>query len=289
MTEVFSTEVSAAEVSLAEVLMEKALLKSVLAKRIPPPTMPSERTLSKRILTKDMLIKDMLIKEMLVKEILVKKMLVKKMSAKRVQAKTMSAKPDPPETIAVIGIGPGCGATHLALSAASCLAGGRGNKTACVELGVTGAFAALERYFFGSEGRGQEFMISGLTYVKDAASADWVQVINRDYDYVVADMGWDYERIRLDYLRCKRKIVLAALDPWREEEFERFMESAVFESGYREWRYCYTFGRSETVRRMERRYGITLWPVPFRADALRLTSRELEFFYRLLGLESCRR
>lgn len=215
--------------------------------------------------------------------------LIRKMFGRRAPAITRPVGIDSPDTIAVLGVGPGCGTTHLALTAASCLASGRGRKTACVELGAMGAFAALERYFFGSEGRDQEFTISGLTYVKDAASADWVQVINMDYDYVVTDMGWDYERVRLDFLRCKKKIILTVLDPWREEEFERFMESAAFESGYREWRYCYTFGRAEAVRRMERRYGVTLWPVPFRADALRLTHREWEFFYCLLGLESCRR
>lgn len=187
-----------------------------------------------------------------------------------------------PETIGIVGAVPGSGTTHLALSLSYYLSGGMGRRTACVEMSQSHVLAGLERSVYGEEGRGQEFTFCGVTYVKDGAPSDFVRLINRDYEEVIADMGREYERIRMDFLRCHKKMVTASFYPWQEEDFEWFMEGAAFEEGYREWNYCCCFGQPEAIRRAERRYGITVRRIPFQQDFNHLTGQELECFRRIL-------
>lgn len=188
-----------------------------------------------------------------------------------------------PETIGIVGAVPGSGTTHLALSLSYYLSGGMGRRTACVEMSQGRALAGLEQSVYGEEGRGQEFAFCGVTFVKDGAPSDFVKLINRDYEEVIADMGREYERVRLDFLRCQKKMVTVSFCPWQEEDFEWFMEGAAFEEGYREWIYCCCFGQPEAIRRAERRFGITVRKVPFQQDFYHLTGQELECFRRILG------
>ena len=54
------------------------------------------------------------------------------------------------------------------------------------------------------------------------------EYIRQGYEYYIIDGGSEFYRIRREFLRCDRKLILVSLSPWKRKELEYFM-SVIWE------------------------------------------------------------
>ena len=87
-------------------------------------------------------------------------------------------------SIGIIGIGMGCGVTHLTIALANYLQSGMGKKTAVIELSGQNALKDMIQ----EEGNERHELL-GIHYFTDVSIGKIAEVINSRYEAFVRDLG----------------------------------------------------------------------------------------------------
>lgn len=118
--------------------------------------------------------------------------------------------------IGVAGAMTGIGVTHFAITLANYSAAQKRRKTALIELSGNHAIEEIA----GSQ---TPFEKNGVSYYPNLSMKEIPLVLNKGYEVVIFDMGSTFYRIRMEFLRCREKIIIGSLSPWRKQEYYRFI------------------------------------------------------------------
>lgn len=128
--------------------------------------------------------------------------------------------------IGVVGLGPRCGATHIALSLANCLADVRGWEVCLTERSDRDDMSKLPALLReGGEGEGP-VRKNGVTYLTAGFAYGARTAEESLFDAVVFDLGCNVKKAEQTLSGCDIRIAVAGAAPWRAKERESLAEIA---------------------------------------------------------------
>ena len=127
------------------------------------------------------------------------------------------------KSIGIFGVQQGVGVTHLCTALTHYCADCLKSHTALVELSGNHELEELQKQQQGKWGRPDR-----KHYFANAGSDNMPEYIRQGYEYYIIDGGSEFYRIRREFLRCDRKLILVSLSPWKRKELEYFM-SVIWE------------------------------------------------------------
>lgn len=180
-------------------------------------------------------------------------------------------------SIGMIGIGMGCGTTHLAIALANYLQSVLGRKTAVIELsGQHDLKDMLEK-----EGAGKQ-KLAGVRYFTDLKVGNIPEIMNSRYEAFVFDLGPDYTASREEFLRCDRKIIIGSISPWRVSAYERFLKNVIASENYETWEFLVLFANLLDKKKIQKRYGMHMISVPWIENPFYLEKEDLSFLQKII-------
>lgn len=179
-------------------------------------------------------------------------------------------------TIGVAGAAAGMGVTHLVMALANYSVSHRRRKTAVVELSGNHTIEEMA-------GTSDPFDWNRISCYPNFTRNGIADVINRDYEVVIFDMGSSYYRIRTELLRCNRKLILGSLAPWRKMEYIRFaMEVMGDDRSVRNMAFLTQNGMKKDKKDFKKIVGQPVYPVPYLPEPLLTEKSQYEFFDRFI-------
>lgn len=181
-------------------------------------------------------------------------------------------------SIGIFGVQQGVGVTTLSIAMARYCSQRLKDHTALVELSGNHELEELQRQrCSGGRHAAREH------YFANARCESMAEIAGCGCGYQVLDLGSEFYRIRSEFLRCDRKVIVVSLVPWKRKELDYFM-SAV----YREEKmgdgvmFLAQFGKKEDKKDFQKTYGVPVFTFPYLEDALRLTNADVEFLCKLI-------
>ena len=180
-------------------------------------------------------------------------------------------------SIGIIGIGMGCGVTHLTIALANYLQSGMGKKTAVIELSGQNALKDMIQ----EEGNKRHDLL-GIHYFTDVSIGKIAEVINSQYEAFVLDLGGDYAAAREEFLRCDRKIVIGSISPWRITAYERFLKNIIASENYERWEFLVYLPNLVDKKSIQKRYGVNMISVPLIENPFYLKKEDMIFLQKII-------
>ena len=175
--------------------------------------------------------------------------------------------------------------THLCVLTANYLTSARQQRTAVIEWNGHGDLERIERICRSRERiaekkKTEAFKALGVTYYKKGGACTLAGCMDGTFDEIVIDFGEaDRDSLR-EWQRCQVKMVTAGLGEWQLEDAFGMMEQGCRQG--KSWIYLAAFGSDWTRREIERQLGITVYRIPFSADAFRIDSAMMKWFQGIL-------
>ena len=180
-------------------------------------------------------------------------------------------------SIGIVGIGTGCGATHLTIALANYMQSALGKKTAVIELSGQQELKDLIK----KEG-GKKQKLLGVSYYTDGCGTNVPDIMNSTYEAVILDLGADYMAAREEFLRCDRKIVVGSISPWKVIAYERFLNHITATENYEAWEFLVLFANMLDKKTIQKRYGMHLLSIPWIENPFYLKQEDLIFLQRII-------
>lgn len=184
-----------------------------------------------------------------------------------------------PELFGVAGSSSGTGVTFFSILLANYLCGVKNRKTAVLEWNDSGDFERIKKICCQKsvlKPGCNTFKILEVSFIEKAGRKELLECINGEFNAIVIDFGSNFERIREEFLRCGRKILLGSLCEWKVADF---LEIAVAKKGSkRGWEFLNIFGDCEAAYEAEKRLKLHIRQVPMVSDAFSITEEVMAFF-----------
>lgn len=173
------------------------------------------------------------------------------------------------QIIGIIGADSGVGTTFVAVTISAYLADRRGKKTVLLSAG-------------GHQAEEMDIGKGKFRYESYVKLEELPARCNGEEEYYIVELGCDYERARLDFLRCDRKIVVGSWTPWKKPSYGRLMDKIVIEDNYKQWIDCLIlFGDKKDKKEFSKRYNVAVNSIPYIDDPLRIGENEADFIEKL--------
>lgn len=121
---------------------------------------------------------------------------------------------DEQQRIGITGIAPGMGVTSLVVAMAEYCARLR-KSTAVVELSGN---RAVEQII----GTSEPVEYRRIIWYPNTRRDGIADIVKRDYEVIIYDMGSSFYRIRDEWLRCNKRMVIGSLSPWRKKDYVEY-------------------------------------------------------------------
>lgn len=178
-------------------------------------------------------------------------------------------------TIGVVGAGSGVGTTFLSMALADYFAEYKRKGTTLLEAGGQRQLGSLCP-------KEQVFSVGKVCVYPHVQSEEIPQLCNKEQEITILDLGNDYKKVRLDFLRCSRKILIGSMAPWKKSEYFRVMDQIQQEENYKQWlRSVILFGKKEEVRTIMAKYKVVASRMPYMQQPYPSGKEEENFFRRL--------
>lgn len=172
----------------------------------------------------------------------------------------------------------GQGTTHLSIALANYTAKWLGAGTALVEFGERNALAQL-----GMNGNAEGFCIDGVDYYPSTTSSELGYIYNRDYEYIIIDLGTDSRQARKELMRCNGKLVVGSLCPWRKASFYDYINRILQDTGGLDiYTFLALFEDKIEIKRCRRTFKAQVKSIPFIADPFCIGEKEIPFLHSLI-------
>lgn len=128
------------------------------------------------------------------------------------------------------------------------------------------------------------FSLRGVDYYPHVSYRDVPLLLNRDYDYLILDLGSFKEAELSEFLRCDIKFILGSLAPWKAWKYEKSLEQLNYSVNLGEGcNYLVQMGTSYDISRFSKANGIAMREVPFIKNPFRIEKELFLFFEELLA------
>lgn len=106
----------------------------------------------------------------------------------------------------------------MAIAIGSYIWGVLRKKIAVVEVGSRYGLRDMALAYLGAE-MDEGFSMFGVDYfyMGDASRLPWIY--SKDYEYIVVDFGWEYERYMDEIMRCSLKLIMGSVNLWRYGDY----------------------------------------------------------------------
>ncbi|MDO5415826.1 MAG: hypothetical protein Q4F29_01380 [Lachnospiraceae bacterium] len=207
------------------------------------------------------------------------------------------------KTIGILGAGPGCGVTHFTILFANYLTAMELKRTAVLEWNGPGGIEELTAVCTGrSCGRSLKVTscqdpvsalrqpaasapcqpavsILGVDYFPQSGAEELAFCLQNGYEAILMDFGSLKDGGTAEFLQCRMKCFLGALNEWKIREVAERRE--WLQKGRDNWNFLMVFGSEEARREMKRRYFLNFETVPFAPDAFSIDKEMAEFLGRI--------
>lgn len=178
-------------------------------------------------------------------------------------------------TVGILGAAAGVGTTFASVAIASYLAEKKGRRTALLEVSTNHEIGSIMP-------QEQAFSIGRTVYYPDVALEDIPVRCNGEQECYVLDLGCEYTRVRLDFLRCDKKIVIGSTSMWKKASYYKLMDQISEEENYKQWLHCLIlFGDKRDKREFSGRYHTAAIEMPYMESPFRISKKEEAFIERL--------
>lgn len=182
--------------------------------------------------------------------------------------------------IGILGTSPGAGATHYAILMANYMVSVCRFRCAVLEWNEHGDFERMERICKGSVSEKNYFSVLDVDYYKCSGPEKLLFCMSEGYDRIIIDFGDDFFKQKIEFLRCDKKHVIAALSEWQIEGFLEFVREMKAEAGYKSWNYVVSFGSEETRRQIKKKLKLPIRRIPLSEDPFALNRQLIAYFER---------
>lgn len=185
-------------------------------------------------------------------------------------------------TIGIAGAGCGCGVTHFTLLLANYLAGMELETVAVLEWNQSHAFQEFLAICTGGTPKKGPVPLLGADYFPSSGVRDLEFCLQKGYGYILMDFGMLGEIPSPEFLQCRRKFFLGALNEWKIQDLIRQKERIVKERG--SWTFLAAFGGKEARKELARRFGLSFEQIPYSPDAF-FIERDMAVFLKRIWKE----
>jgi len=166
--------------------------------------------------------------------------------------------------IAVLGLGPRNGTTHIAISLSNYLSDSRHKRVCLAEHNRHGDLVELIRVL-GSDMSMREYSYHRVTYIPFFSDRDSMPEI--EYDCMVFDFGSDFMRNMNIVNLCDIKIAVGMDAPWRKTEYAILKDLTGRSGSSSSWRLFVNLGNPAYLEEKDI-YGIDSGCFPFEPDPM---------------------
>ena len=191
-------------------------------------------------------------------------------------------------SIGILGVAEGSGVTHLCLMSALFLAAVMGKRVALVEMGDRECFRQVRIILENRQFRKTKKLINMISTFSQTEFSELSAILSAGYDYVVMDLGCNYEAVRQQFLMCQIKVVTGSLAWWKIKEYSAFLARTDNEPSRKFWAFLTGTAACEGMRYLKEEYGINVRQVPCEPDPFTPGGESLDFLYELTNQATCR-
>lgn len=185
-------------------------------------------------------------------------------------------------TVGIIGSSGGVGTTHLAIMLGSFLSSKERKNTALIELNHNGAFSEVKELYgdrkVNSDGVSVDFRLNGVDYYPRQSENQLAAIFQKGYDYIILDLGSEWELNKNELLRCNIGCVVGSLSEWKIFQFERCINILEQLEVREDFRFVTAFGLQRLKKSIEKKYHIHVDTVPFEPTPFVLHKETFAFF-----------
>lgn len=183
--------------------------------------------------------------------------------------------------IGILGVTSGVGTTHLSIMIGNYLANILGKTVALLELNKNNTFSRLAN-LESSEEEKSCININGIDFYQNIVYEDILQIMTNRYNYVVLDISNKYILGKNEFLRSHKKIIIGSLSKWKIHDYFKYLDSNYLALEKTPSIFLSLTKDSLYHKKIQKKYGITVKPIPFEENPFYLQSKNLQWIQELL-------
>ncbi|MCD7709089.1 MAG: hypothetical protein LUI02_04360 [Clostridiales bacterium] len=179
------------------------------------------------------------------------------------------------------GIGENAGATHMSIALSNFLSGKFCKNTAYLEMNASHEIFSLS----GKSGEESTFCLQRVDYHPAMTISSEQEMLSRRYRYFVLDFGKLNTYTTAEFLHCDRKLAIGCVSPWKQAQFQKFYGKLSHSKNLEKEGILYIgnyMGTEGDLRKLEKRLGTRVMPMPFIPDPFHVDSANFTFFEDVL-------
>ncbi|TCK99712.1 hypothetical protein EDC19_0070 [Natranaerovirga hydrolytica] len=175
---------------------------------------------------------------------------------------------DKGKVIAVSGVSRAVGVTHLVIVLGNYFEK-LGKKVALIEMNANKAFEKIEKAYEGVHFNVDEttfFNIKRCTYYKNTKGLSLIDILAKNYDYYILDIGFKNEKYFGEFLRADIQVVVGMVSEWKKDEVLHFYNTNKDTPSNYNWIYACTYGSNSDIKDMQKIIDNKIFSIPFNPD-----------------------
>ena len=168
--------------------------------------------------------------------------------------------------IGLLGLGPRCGTTHIAIAISNYLSETEKKKVFLLENNRQNDIKRLNS-MLGARNPEAPFTFHRVTYVPFCPETSVKPALELEGDCVVSDFGFDFKKALSQLRLCDIRIIVGTDGLWRINEYEKLKDAGISSNLTSGWRLFVNLGN---VKRMKEKdvFGLEVCCFPFEPDPL---------------------
>lgn len=186
--------------------------------------------------------------------------------------------------IGIIGTHRGVGVTHFGIMFAQYINEILNAKTALLECNNHNDLRHIQNAYMGVEKEqefSREFSIYGVTYFRNVSENEVAEILNRDFEYYILDLGIEFEQNKKEFLRSDLKFVIGSLAEWRIDNLFNFHKKTSRFHGSDTFSYLIVFGIKKEIKELKKELDMNVIEIPYEPDPFLLSKNSLKYFHKL--------
>lgn len=187
--------------------------------------------------------------------------------------------------IGVVGTHIGVGTTHFSILLSNYISACLGRRTAYIECSPQNELIYMEEAYCSAGNAtsiNNPFSLYKVEYYKNAKEKKIAEIMGYGYDCIVLDIGLANEKMKSEFFRCDKKIVISSLAPWKYFELENFLAKVDSTWDRQHLEYGISFTKKEIVREVSKDYEIPIFQIPYEPDPFAISTDTIKMFERII-------
>ena len=194
------------------------------------------------------------------------------------------------QTIGIMSVAKGLGATHLCIALANYLASKKGLKTACLELNHTCSFRQLQvncmpALLPAKKSAHRYFRIYDVDYYPNISKQEIPTLYNAGYDILILDFGFPDATYMDEFYRCSQKLLLSSAACWKRHELSAFLNTYPQIRNLESLSFMIHYGTKSDMFKIAKTHGLCyhqLHTVPFLLNPFHIGKEHFSFFEEII-------